>query len=218
MTPHPEETQSTPISIIIPFYNEEENVEAVLKEARQTNPQAEIIAVDDGSTDSTAAKIRAFPDVRLISMPKNIGQSAALYTGLVNASRDLCVLMDGDGQSDPADIPSLLRESDKYDVVCGYRRKRKDDWQIKVASHIANRVRKLFTGDCIRDAGCTLKILQKEHIRFLIPFNENAMLHGGMPAKCRIENRRTSVNHRPRKFGRSKYNAFCDGRGVGMWI
>jgi len=205
MMPHPKETPDQSLSIIIPFFNEEENVEMVLREARDTNPLAEIIAVDDGSTDCTAAKIRAFPDVRLISMPKNLGQSAALYTGLVNASHEICALMDGDGQNDPADIPELLRHVARYDVVCGYRKNRQDSAQIKAASRIANRVRKLFTGDSIRDAGCTLKILRKEHVRFLIPFNEMqcymiAMLeHGGLRVG------EFPVNHRARQFGRSKY-------------
>lgn len=199
--------ETTPISIIIPFYNEEENVDAVLLETRKTNPSAEIIAVDDGSSDTTASKIRAFPDVRLISLPKNLGQSAALYTGLVNATHELCVLMDGDGQNDPANIPDLLRElaTGRHDVVCGYRQKRRDDWQIKVASRIANKTRKLFTGDCIRDAGCTLKILRKEHLRYLIPFNEMQCYMVAMLQRGGLKIGEIPVNHRPRRFGRSKY-------------
>jgi len=193
------------ISIIIPFCNEEQNVESVLQETRRTNPLAEIIAVDDGSTDSTAERIRAFPDIRLVSFPKNLGQSAALYAGLVSASRNVCALMDGDGQHDPACIRDLLRELDKYDVVCGYRRTREDRWQIRVASRIANYVRRYFTGDCIRDAGCTMKIIRKEHIRFLIPFSEMQYYMAGMLQRAGLTIGEVAVNHRPRKFGRSKY-------------
>jgi len=205
MAPLANDIAEQPISIIIPFFNEEENVEMVLREARKTNPRAEIIAVDDGSTDSTAAKIRAFPDVRLISMPKNLGQSAALYTGFVNASHEICALMDGDGQNDPADIPELLRHAAQFDVVCGYRRNRRDSAQIKAASRVANRVRKLFTGDTIRDAGCTLKILRKEHVRFLIPFNEMQCYMVAMLEHAGLRVGEFPVNHRPRRFGRSKY-------------
>ena len=198
-------TSHPTLSIIIPFFNEEENVGMVLREARATNPGAEIIAVDDGSTDRTAAEIRAFPDVRLISMPKNLGQSAALYTGLINASHEICALMDGDGQNDPADLPGLLLHADQYDVVCGYRRNRQDAAEIKVASRIANRVRKLFTGDTIRDAGCTLKILRKEHVRFLIPFNEMQCYMVAMLENAGLKVGEFPVNHRARRFGRSKY-------------
>ena len=194
-----------PISIIIPFYNEEENVEAVLKETRLSNPQAEIIAVNDGSRDSTEAKIRSFPDVRLITFPRNLGQSAALYAGLLNASHQLCVLMDGDGQNDPADIPALLKEIDKFDVVCGIRRARKDSWQVKFASKIANRTRKFFTGDTVRDAGCTLKVIRKEQIRFLIPFNEMQCYMVAMLQHAGLTVGQILVNHRPRRFGNSNY-------------
>ena len=196
---------SVPISIIIPFYNEEENVETVLKETRHSNPQAEIIAVNDGSKDSTEAKIRAFTDVRLITFPRNLGQSAALYAGLLNASHELCVLMDGDGQNDPADIPNLLEKIDQFDVVCGIRRARKDSWQVKVASRVANRTRKFFTGDTVRDAGCTLKLIRKEQIKFLIPFNEMQCYMVAMLQHAGLTVGQIPVNHRPRRFGNSNY-------------
>jgi len=196
---------SVPISIIIPFYNEEENVEAVLKETRLSNPDAEIIAVNDGSADSTEVKIRCFPDVRLISFPRNLGQSAALYAGLLNASHELCVLMDGDGQNDPADIPNLLKEINNFDVVCGVRRARQDSWQVKFASKIANRTRKFFTGDTVRDAGCTLKVIRKEQIRFLIPFNEMQCYMVAMLQHAGLTVGQILVNHRPRRFGSSNY-------------
>jgi dolichol-phosphate mannosyltransferase len=205
MAPLGKDIAERPISIIIPFFNEEENVEMVLREARGTNPRAEIIAVDDGSTDCTAAKIRAFPDVRLISMPRNLSQSAALYAGLISASHEICALMDGDGQNDPADIPMLLLHAAEFDVVCGYRKNRQDSRQIKAASRIANRVRKLFTGDSIRDAGCTLKILRKEHVHFLIPFNEMQCYMVAMLEHAGLRVGEFPVNHRARRFGRSKY-------------
>ena len=196
---------SPAISIVIPFFNEEENVEAVLKETRAANPQAEIIAVNDGSRDATESLIRKFSDVRLISFPKNLGQSAALYAGLHNATHDLCVLMDGDGQNDPADIPNLLKEIGNYDVVCGIRRARQDSWQVKAASKVANRTRKFFTGDTVRDAGCTLKVIRKEHVRFLIPFNEMQCYMVAMLEHAGLKVGQILVNHRARRFGRSNY-------------
>lgn len=202
------EERGTPISIIIPFYNEEENVEAILYETRLTNPHAEIIAVNDGSRDTTESLIKTFPDVRLISFPKNLGQSAALYAGLINASHSLCVLMDGDSQNDPADIPMLVKEAKNYDIVCGYRHQRKDSWQVKIASKIANKIRKFFTGDTVRDAGCTLKVIRKEHLRFLIPFNQMQCYMIAMLEHAGLTLGQFPVNHRPRRFGQSNYTIF----------
>ena len=205
MTEGTQLSSSENISIIIPFYNEELNVESVLKETRLTNPDAEIIAVNDGSRDTTESLIKQFPDVRLISFPRNLGQSAALYAGLINASHSLCILMDGDGQNDPSDIPMLVRESQNYNIVCGYRRQRKDSWQVRMASKIANKTRKFFTGDTVRDAGCTLKVIRKEYIRFLIPFNEMQCYMIAMLEHAGLSLGQFPVNHRARRFGSSNY-------------
>lgn len=203
-----EDHASPKISIIIPFYNEKENVVAVLEETRLTNPDAEIIAVNDGSHDATESLIKKFKDVRLVSFPKNLGQSAALYAGLLAASHPLCVLMDGDGQNDPADIPMLVLESQNYDVVCGYRKNRKDSWQVKAASKVANKVRKFFTGDTVRDAGCTLKVIRKEYLRFLMPFNQMQCYMIAMLENAGLTLGQFPVNHRPRRFGTSNYTIF----------
>jgi dolichol-phosphate mannosyltransferase len=193
------------ISIIIPFYNEEENVGSVLEEARRTNPEAEIIAVNDGSNDRTEAIIRQHPDVRLISHRGRLGQSAALYTGLTAAQGDVCVMMDGDGQSDPADIPNLVSQLERADLVCGYRRVRQDTWSRRIASRIANSIRRMVLHDGVRDTGCTLKAMKKVDMRLLLPFNG---LHRFIPvlfnhAGLRIVE--VPVNHRPRKGGKTKY-------------
>lgn len=193
------------LSIVIPFYNEEENAEAVLREARAAQPDAEIIAVNDGSTDRTPEIIARLPDVRLITFPRNLGQSAALYAGLVNATGDFLVPMDGDGQNDPADIQHLLARRNDFDVVCGYRRERQDTWSIRMASKIANRTRQLFTNDGIRDAGCTLKLIRREHLRYFTPFNEMQCYMMAMLRRNGVRIGEIPVNHRPRRFGRSKY-------------
>ena len=192
-------------SIVIPFYNEGENVEAVLYETRLSNPGAEIIAVNDGSLDLTEEKIKRFEDVRLLSFPSNLGQSAALFAGLQAATHTVCVLMDGDGQNDPADIPHLIEQSAFYDVVCGFRKNRKDSWQVKIASKIANCVRKWFTGDSVKDAGCTLKVIRKDHFPYLIPFNEMQCYMIAMLEHAGLSLGQFPVNHRARQFGTSNY-------------
>jgi dolichol-phosphate mannosyltransferase len=194
------------ISIIIPFHNEAENVNLVLDEVRRTNVTAEIIAVNDASRDNTLALIRKHADVRLISFEHQLGQSAAIYAGLQAAQGDVCVMMDGDGQNDPADIPKLVAALDHADVACGFRQNRQDTWSRRVSSQIANAIRQRILHDTIRDTGCTLKALRKEDVRHLVPFNG---LHRYLPvfltqAGLRIVE--VPVNHRPRAHGQSNYS------------
>jgi dolichol-phosphate mannosyltransferase len=193
------------ISIIIPFYDEEESVSEVLKETRRTNPEAEIIAVNDGSKDGTLAMITQHPDVRLISFEQNLGQSAALFAGLTLAQGEICVMMDGDGQNDPADIPKLVSMLKHADVACGCRQKRQDVWPRRMASWIANLIRRAVLHDRIHDTGCTLKALRKSDVRHLLPFDG---LHRYLPVLLNEAGLRiveVPVSHRPRKHGKSKY-------------
>ncbi len=203
-------------SIVIPFYNEEGNIASVLAETRRTNPQAEIIAVNDGSTDSTEVLLCAHRDVRVLSLPKNLGQSAALYAGLLHASHEVCVLLDGDGQNDPADIPRLLLHLADYDVVCGYRRQRHESWQVKLASRIANRVRQAITRDGVRDAGCTLKALRREHLAYVVPFSQMQCYMVAMLRQAGLRIHEVPVNHRARRVGRSNYTIARRAFG-GVW-
>ena len=192
-------------SVIIPFYNEVENARTVLEEIRHVLPDAEILAVDDGSTDGTAAAIQAMAEIHYLANAKNLVQSAALYRGLLAATGDFCVMMDGDGQNDPADIPRLLASMRDFDVVCGYRQNRQDNFQRRLASRIANGIRRFFLHDGIRDTGCSLKVMKKEHVRFLVPFNG---LHRYLPAllgNAGLTIKEEPVNHRPRLLGTSKY-------------
>jgi dolichol-phosphate mannosyltransferase len=193
------------ISIIVPFYNEEENVASVLEETHRTNPEAEIIAVNDGSNDRTEAMIKEQTDVRLISFGCHLGQSAALYTGLKSAQGEICVMMDGDGQSDPADIPGLVSMLDRADLVCGYRRNRQDTWSRRSSSRIANFIRRMVLHDTVRDTGCTLKAMRRADTRHLLPFDG---LHRYLPVFFNNAGLRIieiPVNHRPRQHGKSKY-------------
>jgi dolichol-phosphate mannosyltransferase len=114
-------------------------------------------------------------------------------------------MMDGDGQNDPADIPALVAALPQADFVCGYRRKRNDSWQKRVASRIANYIRMSVLHDGCRDTGCTLKAIRREHVRFLVPFNA---LHRFIPAllcSAGLTMIEVPANHRPRRFGVSKY-------------
>ena len=196
------------VSVIVPVFNEEENVPNLQLElnAALSGLEYEIIFVDDGSTDRTVERIAADVRVRVICLEKNTGQSAAMYAGLHAACGAVAVLIDGDLQNDPADIPRLLAEIDRgADLVCGYRAQRKDTWVKRLTSRVANFVRSRFTKDGVRDTGCTLKAMRRECVRTLLPFKG---MHRFIPALVKGAGYRLveiPVNHRPRKFGQSKY-------------
>ncbi len=194
------------ISIIIPFHNEEENVGPVLDEVRRTNPDAEIIAVNDASRDQTLAAIRRHADVRLISFDQQLGQSAAIYAGLQAAQGDVCVMMDGDGQNDPADIPKLVAALDRADVACGFRIIRQDVWRRRMGSRIANFIRRQILHDRIHDTGCTLKAVRKADVRHLVPFNGMHRYIAVFLTHAGLKVVEIPVNHRARTHGKSKYS------------
>ena len=196
------------VSVVVPVFNEEENVPNLQLElsAALSGLDYEIIFVDDGSTDGTVERIAANDRVRVIRFEKNTGQSAAMYAGLQAARGAVAVLIDGDLQNDPADIPRLLAEIDRgADLVCGYRAQRKDTLVKRLTSRVANFVRSRFTKDGVRDTGCTLKAMRRECVRTLLPFKG---MHRFIPALVKGAGYRLveiPVNHRPRKFGQSKY-------------
>ena len=167
----------------------------------------EIIFVDDGSVDRTAERIKPAPNVRTIRFEKNAGQSAAIYAGLMAARGATAVVIDGDLQNDPADIPRLLAEVARgADLVCGYRVKRQDTLVKRLTSRIANTVRSRYTKDGVRDTGCTLKAMRRECLSALVPFKG---MHRFIPALVKAAGYRLveiPVNHRPRRFGQSKYS------------
>lgn len=166
----------------------------------------EIIFVDDGSTDRSAEKIESVPNVRVLRFERNTGQSAALYAGIKAARGQTIVMIDSDLQNDPADIPRLLEEISRgADLACGYRVKRKDTVTKRLTSRIANLVRSRFTKDYVRDTGCTLKAMRRECATALVPFKG---MHRFIPALIKGAGYRLveiPVNHRPRRFGRTKY-------------
>jgi dolichol-phosphate mannosyltransferase len=201
-------TGSPAVSVVVPLFNEEENVPILQAElmAALSGLDYEIIFVDDGSVDRTVERIAFKPEIRLVQFERNAGQSAAMYAGLQSARGATAVLIDGDLQNDPADIPKLLAEIERgADLVCGYRAQRKDTFVKRVTSRIANFVRSRFTKDGVRDTGCTLKAMRRECISALLPFKG---MHRFIPALVKGAGYRLveiPVNHRPRKFGESKY-------------
>jgi dolichol-phosphate mannosyltransferase len=204
-----ETTSSPALSVIVPVFNEEENMSILQSELRAAlgGRDYEVIFVDDGSTDRTFERIETGPNVRALRFAKNAGQSAAIYAGLQAATGATAVLIDGDLQNDPADIERLLAEIGRgADLVCGYREKRKDTLLKRVTSRIANFVRSRFTKDYVRDTGCTLKAMRRECIAALVPFKG---MHRFIPALISGAGFRlveVPVHHRPRRFGRSKYS------------
>ena len=203
-----ETARSPEISIIVPLFNEEENMSILQSELRAAlaGRDYEIIFVDDGSTDRTFERIESGANARAIRFAKNAGQSAAIYAGLQAAKGATAVLIDGDLQNDPTDIERLLAEiANGADLVCGYREKRKDTLLKRLTSRVANFVRSRFVKDYVRDTGCTLKAMRRECIAALVPFKG---MHRFIPALIKGAGYRlveVPVRHRPRRFGRSKY-------------
>jgi dolichol-phosphate mannosyltransferase len=203
-----EVANSPTVSVVVPLFNEEENVPILQSELRAalSGLDHEIVFVDDGSVDRTVEQIETAPNIRVIRFEKNTGQSAAIYAGLQAARGATAVLIDGDLQNDPGDIPRLLAEIGRgADVVCGYRVKRKDTVLRRLTSRIANAVRGRFTKDGVRDTGCTLKAMRRECVSSLLPFKG---MHRFIPALIKGAGYRLveiPVNHRPRRFGESKY-------------
>ncbi len=200
--------QQPAVSVIVPLFNEEESLPILQSEldAALHGVDHEIIFVDDGSVDDTVRRIRPGSNVRLIRFEKNAGQSAAIYAGLKAARGGILVLIDGDLQNDPADIPRLLQEIARgADLVCGYRAARRDTLVKRLSSRIANAVRSRYTKDGVRDTGCTLKAMRRECVDALVPFKG---MHRFIPALVKAAGYRLveiPVNHRPRRYGRSKY-------------
>lgn len=196
------------VSVVVPLFNEEENVPILQAEltAALQGLDYEIVFVDDGSSDGTIAAVAQDPRVRILAFEKNAGQSAAMYAGLHAARGAVAVLIDGDLQNDPADIPKLLAELERgADLAVGYRAQRKDTLVKRVTSRIANFVRSRFTKDGVRDTGCTLKAMRRECVSALVPFKG---MHRFIPALIKGAGYRlieVPVNHRARQFGVSKY-------------
>lgn len=170
----------------------------------------EVIAVDDGSRDGTGALLdrisREWPALRVIHHRRRRGQSAALATGFAAARGEWIATLDGDGQSDPADLSALLRERTHFDMVTGIRRRRRDSWVRRVSSRIAYWVRDAVLHDGIIDTGCSVRVFRRASITE-VPLQFRGM-HRFLPAllqMCGHTIKQVPVNHRARLGGRAKY-------------
>jgi glycosyltransferase involved in cell wall biosynthesis len=209
----PSSSEQLALSVVIPAYNEEANVEACYRELRSVldalGRSFEIVFVDDGSTDGTfralAALADADPRLRVLRLRRNAGQTAALDAGFRAARGDVIVTMDADLQNDPADIPRLLAALAESDAACGWRVNRRDPWTKRVASRVANGIRQYVTEDGVHDTGCTLKAFRRDAVARLRLYRG---MHRFLPALLRFEGFRVTevpVGHRPRRSGQSKY-------------
>lgn len=234
-----QDTQNTPlpiISVVVPAYDEAENVGPLAAEidAAIGDMPYEMIFIDDASKDNTCAVLQTlkaeYPALRVLAHRSNAGQSRGIRTGVMAARGAIIATLDSDGQNDPADIPKLYKQLTRADaphalsMVGGRRAKRQDSYAKKMASHIGNGVRRKLLKDQASDTGCGLKLFTKEAFLRLPYFDH---MHRYIPALMLRESYEIEfcdVNHRPREFGTSKYTNFgrlrvsiADLRGV-MWL
>ncbi len=211
------------LTVVIPIYNEEASVTPLIEEIVAVvglDPdRTEILCVDDGSSDRTGellAELRkTYPVLHVITFETNAGQSAAMACGFLEARGRYVVAMDGDGQNDPADIPRIVELLDRYQVVCGIRRNRRDSLAKRWGSRLARTVRRWVIGDSIVDIGCSLKGFHRDAIRRLYFFDG---AHRFLPVLLEMEGcsiTQIDVNHRPRRAGVSKYGNL--GRLAKTW-
>ncbi len=208
-------TQKPYLSIVVPVYNEEENVRPLYEKIRvvcdSIGETYEVLFIDDGSQDNTFEVLSELrerePNLAVMRFQENAGQTAAMAAGFEFAQGERIISMDGDLQNDPADIPHLLEKLDEdYDLVCGWRRERQDKfWTRRLPSVVANWIISKVTGVAIHDNGCSLKAYRAEVIKQVPLYGE---MHRFIPAMSTVIGARIAeivVAHHPRRFGTSKY-------------
>ena len=214
------------LSVVIPVYDEEDSLPLLWSEIREalepTGLRFEVIFVDDGSRDRSADIVRGVREqdqrARLLRLKVNAGETAATDAGLKAARGRHVVVMDADLQNDPRDIPAMLAHLDRWDAVTGYRvdRAAGDSWIRQISSRIANRVRNRLSDETVRDSGCTFRAFRRECLRELVLYRG---FHRFIPTLLRMQGFRVlemPVNHRPRRFGRSKYG--IGNRAAGAFV
>jgi len=202
------------LSVVVPVYNEERSVELLYDEiAAALDPldhEWEAVFVDDGSTDGSFAALTRLhsraPNVRVVRLRRNFGKAAALAAGFAHASGEVIATLDADGQDDPAELPRLLAKLDEgYDLVSGWKVRRRDPWRRRLVSRVFNAVTGWISGVRLHDMNCGFKAYRAEVVRGLPLYGE---LHRFIPVLAHERGYRVTelaVNHRPREHGRSRY-------------
>ncbi len=203
------------ISVVIPFLNEEPNLQPLCEELSAaldpTHKKYELVFVDDGSMDKGVEILQQLrtqiPQIRVVSLRRNFGQTAAMAAGLDFASGDVVVTIDADRQNDPADIPAMIDKLEEgYDLVCGWRHKRQDAAIMrKLPSKIANRLIAKTTGVVLHDYGCTLKAMTKTIAKKITLYGEMHRFIPAVASAIGVKIAEVKVNHRARVAGESKY-------------
>lgn len=214
-------TENIFISVVIPVYNEEENIGPLMKELDNVLTKVgrpfEVICTNDASTDASLTTLKelrgTYSWLRIIEHTVNSGESAGEATGMEFARGEIVITMDADQQMDPADIPAFLEAMKPgIDCVCGVRKVREDDFVRRMSSKIANGYRNWITGDKISDAGCTYRAIRRTALLEVPVFNG---MHRFLPTMLRYQGFTVveiPINHRPRTRGVSKY-----GVGNRLW-
>ncbi len=204
------------ISVVVPVYNEEENLPVLIPQIvevlKALGKTYEMIFVDDGSKDRSRRLLKEmvvqYPQIRVLGFKKNCGETAAGAAGIKEARGGIVVTIDADLQNDPKDIPRMLDHLKQYDMVTGWRQKREDSWVKRITSKIANRIRNSLSGEEIQDSGCTFRAYKRECLQEIKLYRG---MHRFLPTLVKMEGYRVieiPIAHHPRKFGVSKYTTW----------
>ena len=201
------------MSVIIAVHNEEKNIKPIIdniEKALMNTLRYEVIFVDDGSTDNTANEIKKYinPDITLIELKKNVGQSGALQAGIDQATGEYIATMDGDLQNDAEDLPAMLDmlKKNKCDFVIGIRENRSDKFVTrKIPSYIANYIVRKITHTNIKDNGCGIKVFRSEVLKEMYLYGEKHRFMASFAAMEGASYKQVPVKHHPRVHGKSKY-------------
>jgi len=204
------------ISVVVPVYNEEENLPVLIPQIAEVlkplGKTYEMIFVDDGSKDRSRPLLKKmaleYPQIRLLGFKKNCGETAAGAAGIKEARGKIVITIDADLQNDPKDIPKMLDYLKEYDMVTGWRQKREDSWVKRITSKIANGIRNSLSGEQIQDSGCTFRAYKRECLQEIKLYKG---MHRFLPTLVKMEGYRVieiPIAHHPRKFGVSKYTTW----------
>ncbi|MEW6377534.1 MAG: glycosyltransferase family 2 protein [Thermodesulfobacteriota bacterium] len=211
-----EEGKELDISVIVPVYNEEENLPILIPQIAEVTESLgrtfEIIFIDDGSIDGSRKIIKEmaskYPQILMLGFKKNCGETAASAAGLKKAKGKVIITIDADLQNDPKDIPRMLEYLEEYDMATGWRKRREDSLVKQVTSKIANGIRNWLSEEAIRDSGCTFRAYKRECLQEIKLYKG---MHRFMPTLVKMEGYRVievPIAHHPRRFGSSKYTTW----------